>query len=162
MSYPVNLFPPFLWNLMISRGFALVEFQPGSGCGSKVQIKTHSTSTSTGPVPCSLKSTFGTDSSIASILSCKIYYSTICHLPMAHESYFKSKVPEKSDWVATSSGFFQNNPRLAPAKVHDGLDLEDFFFHSEIGPFHWLQVDFGRTVQVRRHNRTTRWQIFRC
>ena len=75
------------------------------------------------------------------------------------QSQFKPAVPEKSAWVATSSSVYGNDSRYVPAKVHDGiLDNGKDTFHSEKGPFQWLQVDFGRTVQVGRHDFAARYK----
>ena len=54
MSCSINLFRLYLPTAMIVGSFALLQFQPGDGCGSKVQIKTHSVGSSEMTFPCSV------------------------------------------------------------------------------------------------------------
>ena len=61
-----------------------------------------------------------------------------------------SLVPKKNAWLVTASSIYGNTANHGTQKAHNGiLDNGPDVFHSLVGPFQWIQVDFGRPVQVR-------------
>ena len=54
---------------------------------------------------------------------------------------------EKSKWTAASSGYYKNSNSWKPSNAVDGKH-NTLYATSTYDIYHWIQVDFGKTVSV--------------
>ena len=54
---------------------------------------------------------------------------------------------EKSKWTAASSGYYKNSNNWKPSDAVDGKH-NTLYATSTYDIYHWIQVDFGKTVSV--------------